>query len=106
MPLLRGEPTLVHLQSYVSDLEKERGFETQDAVDKCLLLGEELGELFKAVRKQEGMGVDRISKVGSIGEELADMLIYLCAIANRFEISLEAAFREKEERNKNRTWEK
>lgn len=37
-------------------------------------------------------------------DELADLIIYLCAIANRYEIDLEQAFREKEEINKERTW--
>jgi NTP pyrophosphatase (non-canonical NTP hydrolase) len=35
---------------------------------------------------------------------LADCLIYLCAIANRYGIDLEAAFRAKEAKNRERTW--
>jgi len=31
---------------------KERGFENETVLEQCLLLGEEVGELFKAVRKQ------------------------------------------------------
>ncbi len=68
------------------------------------MLGEEVGELFKAVRKERKMSVDAKSKIGSCGEELADVFIFLCAIANRLEIDLETAFREKEERNKTRVW--
>jgi len=33
-------------------------------------------------------------------------LIYICAIANRFDIDLEEAFRKKEEVNKKRNWDK
>ena len=40
----------------------------------------------------------------AIDEELADILIYVCAIANRCEINLEDAFRRKEEINKKRIW--
>jgi NTP pyrophosphatase (non-canonical NTP hydrolase) len=41
---------------------------------------------------------------GSVVEELADVLIYLCAIANRLGISLDEALHKKEEINETRTW--
>ena len=104
MPILKKNPTLADFQSYVIELEKERGFFKQNVQEKCLLLGEEVGELFKAVRKQEGVKIDKNSKFSSIDEELADIFIYLCAIANRYEIDLETAFREKEKINHQRTW--
>jgi len=50
------------------------------------------------------MKIDDKSIVGSVDEELADILIYLCSIANRLDIDLERAFRDKEEVNKQRTW--
>jgi len=105
MPELRSNPTLADFQRYVTQLEQERGFAEQTLLDKCLLLGEEVGELFKAVRKSEGLLIDKTSSVGEIGDELADILIYLCAIANRTGIDLETAFRDKEARNHTRTWE-
>ena len=49
MPHLVIKPTLSEFQNYVTELETERGFEHQTIIDKCLLLGEEVGELFKAV---------------------------------------------------------
>jgi len=69
------------------------------------LLGEEVGELFKAIRKTEKIGIDNNSQVFNIEEELADILIYLCAIANRCNIDMEQAFRTKEEINKKRKWQ-
>jgi NTP pyrophosphatase (non-canonical NTP hydrolase) len=51
------------------------------------------------------MGLDRKSIVGSVDEELADVLIFVCSIANRFNIDLEKAFRDKEGVNKNRVWD-
>ncbi len=39
-----------------------------------------------------------------LGEELADVLIYLAAIANREGIDLSQALREKEALNETRTW--
>ena len=104
MPVLKTNPTLEDYQAYVVKLEEERGFSDQSVQNKCLLLGEEMGELFKAVRKQEGVKVDLNSKFGSIEEELADILIYLCAIANRYDIDLETAFRNKEKINHQREW--
>ena len=102
---LKENPVLKDFQEYVKKLELERGFEKQDVVQKCLLLGEELGELFKAVRKMESISIDRKnSKITTVEEELADILIYICAIANRYDINLENAFRNKEEINKKRVW--
>ncbi len=104
MPHLPDRPGLAEYQSYVEQLEVERGFAHQSPRDKCLLLGEELGELFKAIRKAEGLAIDATSSVGSVAEELADVFIYLCAIANRYHIDLESAFREKEALNHQRSW--
>lgn len=104
MPELNEKPTLNDYQKYVTELENERGFAHQTIIDKCLLLGEEVGELFKAVRKSEGLAVDSNSTFTEIGDELTDIIIYLCAIANRKGIDLESAFRAKEEKNKKRVW--
>jgi len=104
VPVLPENPTLADYQSYVRQLELERGFSDQNVLDKCLLLGEEIGELFKAIRKANGLRIDTNSQIGTADEELADILIYLCAIANRLDIDLEAAFRRKEVINHRRTW--
>ena len=101
---LNADPTLRDYQEYVRMLESERGFTEQNAIEKCLLLGEETGELFKAVRKTVRLKTDVNASIGSRDEELADIIIYVCAIANRFDIDLEQAFRRKEELNKERTW--
>lgn len=105
MPDLKKNPLFKDFQEYVSKLEIERGFENETVLEKCLLLGEEVGELFKSIRKANKMKIDNNSSVGSVSEELADIMIYLCAIANRYDIDLETAFREKEEKNTKRTWE-
>lgn len=102
---LKNNPTFSDYQQYVKELEIQRGFESQNAIEKCLLLGEEVGELFKAVRKASKIKIDVNSNFGSIDEEIADILIYLCAIANRYEIDIEDAFRKKEEVNKKRLWQ-
>jgi hypothetical protein len=48
MSNLKSEPTLTDIQLYIAELEVERGFANQDVLKKCLMLGEEVGELFKA----------------------------------------------------------
>lgn len=50
------------------------------------------------------MKMDENSKTTSVGEEMADIMIFLFSIANRYGIDLEKAFREKEEINKKRVW--
>lgn len=92
------------LQRYVAQMEQERGFSHRDVLQQCLLLGEEVGELFKAVRKHQKLRVGTSSVTGTVDEELADVLIYVCAIANRLGVNLGEAFRRKEELNETRTW--
>lgn len=105
MPILKNNPTLKDIQEYVKELEVERGFQDENVLQKCLLLGEEIGELYKAIRKKDKVTkVDSNSKFSSVDEEFADIIIVMCTIANRLGINLEQAFREKEELNKNRSW--
>lgn len=101
---LKQATALDDLQRYVAEMEEERGFSHVDVVQQCLLLGEEVGELFKAVRKHKKMRVGTTSVTGTVDEELADVLIFLCAIANRLGISIDDALRKKEELNETRTW--
>lgn len=105
MPDLNNKATLKDYQRYVHELEVERGFIDQTVLMKCLMMGEEMGELFKAIRKQEGIKLDQATaKVSTIDEELVDLFIFVCSIANKYEIDLEAAFLGKEEINKQRLW--
>ena len=104
MLALPQNPKISDFQKYVQEMEKERDFIDEPILKKCLLLGEEIGELFKAIRKQTGFKTDAKSTAYQIDEELADVFIYLCEIANRYKIDLEKAFRDKEEINKKRVW--
>lgn len=101
---LKENPTLKDYQEYVHMLEIQRGFIDQNVIIKSLLLGEEMGELFKAIRKAINIKTDVNANINPVKEEIADILIYLCSIANRFDIDIEEAFREKEEINKKRQW--
>jgi NTP pyrophosphatase (non-canonical NTP hydrolase) len=101
---LSGTATLAAVQRYVAEMEQERGFADRGVLDQCLHLGEEVGELFKAVRRTEHLPNDGASIVGTVDEELADVLIFLCTIANRYGIDLGDALRRKEEHNEQRVW--
>ncbi len=102
---LKPSPTLRDFQQYVKDMEQARGLQN-DIHHYSLMMGEEVGELFKAIRKREKHQIDKNSQVGSIEEELADIFIFICAIANLYNIDLEKALREKEKVNAARVWEK
>jgi NTP pyrophosphatase (non-canonical NTP hydrolase) len=103
IPLEKNQ-SLEEIQRYVAEMEIERGFSEVPLIEQCLQLGEEVGEVFKAVRKREKMRLDPESAVGNVADELADVLIFVCAIANRLDIDLADALRNKEAVNKTRTW--
>jgi NTP pyrophosphatase (non-canonical NTP hydrolase) len=102
-PLSQGAP-LSRIQDYVARMEAERGLDKQDLSAQCLKLGEEVGELFRAVRKLQGQPQDPDGRVSDVGDEAVDALILLMSIVNRCGINLEDAFRTKETRNESRVW--
>jgi NTP pyrophosphatase (non-canonical NTP hydrolase) len=104
MQPLKQAPALDDVQRYVAEMEVERGFEDSTVLEQSLKLGEEVGELFKAVRKHAKMPIGNNSVIGTVDEELADVLIFLCSIANRLGISLDDALRGKEAVNEMRSW--
>jgi NTP pyrophosphatase (non-canonical NTP hydrolase) len=96
-------------QRYIHELEAMHGWLKLDLVHNCFLMGEEVGEVFKAVRRHEklydeGKGTPTEAARAQVGEELVDVFNYLVAIANRVGVDLEEAFRQKNERNQQRTW--
>lgn len=102
-PLSTGA-SLPRIQDYVRKMEAERGLDRQDITSQCLKLGEEVGELYRAVRKLQGEPQDPAGRVADIGDEAADTLILLMSIVNRCGVDLETAFRAKEARNQTRVW--
>ena len=104
MEPLRQGASLLQIQDYVAKMEAERDLDKQDLSSQCLKLGEEVGELYRAVRKLQGHPQDPSGRIADIGDEAADALILLMSIVNRCGISLEDAFRAKEARNESRVW--
>ena len=93
---------LAAVQRYVHDLEALHGWLDADCARNCFLMGEEVGELFGAVRRWEREPTE--GRRQAVGEELVDVLNYLCAIANRLDLDLEEEFRKKNAINQSRTW--
>jgi NTP pyrophosphatase (non-canonical NTP hydrolase) len=96
--------SLPNIQDYVKRMEAERGLDHQDLSSQCLKLGEEVGELYRAVRKLQGNPQDPSGRIADIGDEAVDALILLMSIVNRCDINLEDAFRAKEALNESRIW--
>ena len=100
---LRENPTLADYQQYVRELVAERGF-ADNVSQRFTLLLEELGELAKAARKEAGMKFAADTQRADVEEEAADVFIVFVGLCNLLEINLEAAFRAKEAKNKQRIW--
>ncbi|MBX3183572.1 MAG: hypothetical protein KIT72_05570 [Polyangiaceae bacterium] len=104
-------------QRYIAELEAYHGWERVSLVETCFLMGEEVGELFKAVRRVRRLyeavietddaapaPVEQAARVAEVGDELVDVLNYLLAVANRLDIDVEQAFVAKNTKNLARTW--
>ncbi len=105
--ILKTEKNIDKLQEYFKEVLDIRGFSTQTAQDKVLLLTEELGELAKAVRKSEtNMAIDysRLDNCDTVEGEIADVFIVLISLCNLLGIDLHKAVLAKESKNVNREW--
>ena len=96
-------------QRYIYELEAMHGWLDVDLVHNCFLMGEEVGELFKAIRKhqryfEEHDPQSEEDSKAHIAEELVDVFNYLIAIANRLGVNFEEAFRRKNLINQGRSW--
>lgn len=106
-PVLPEKPTLGDLQADIAALVKERGWDNETPTDIMLLMIEEVGELAKEVRKTTHLTIDktRASTYRSeMAHELADVLNYLMALANAYNINLEQAYRDKQVEVEKRNW--
>ncbi|WP_047043036.1 MazG nucleotide pyrophosphohydrolase domain-containing protein [Vibrio mexicanus] len=65
-----------------------------------LKLVEEVGELSESIRSGKGGQPDLEDLKGSIAEELYDVLYYVCALANIYDVNLEQTHDLKEILNK------
>lgn len=96
--------TLKRLQDYIWQMNIDRGFNTEDASKKLVMLIEEVGELAKAVRKTAGLKFTETTKQTELAEELADVQIVLLGLASLTGIDMRKAVAEKEAKNRQRKW--
>jgi NTP pyrophosphatase (non-canonical NTP hydrolase) len=106
---LPPEAPMAQYQSYIDQLEHLHGWQHVDLIHTCFLLGEEVGELFKAIRRTEKLfeqaGAMPATNHEAVAEELVDIFNYLLALANRLNIDMESAFRAKNAYNQTRRWQ-
>lgn len=104
---LSNKSSINEIQSYIKKVMEVREFNKEKSSDKILLLVEEVGELAKAIRKNESkLGIDKTKEYNysSVESEVADVFIVLLSICDILNIDLFKVFLEKEEKNIKRTW--
>ncbi|EUB26456.1 MazG nucleotide pyrophosphohydrolase domain-containing protein [Fusobacterium sp. CM22] len=104
---LSNQSSINQIQSYIKEVMEVRGFNKEKPSDKILLLVEEVGELAKAIRKNESkLGIDKTKEYNysSVESEIADVFIVLLSICDILNIDLLKAFLNKEEENIKRIW--
>ncbi|TVQ94054.1 MAG: hypothetical protein EA397_02785 [Deltaproteobacteria bacterium] len=101
-------PTVAELQRSVLLLEARMGWLEADLIESGFLMVEEVGELhaaIRALRRAQARGEDLTPYLAAAGAEIADVLNYLLAIANRLGVDVAQASREKNLKNQERTWD-
>lgn len=96
--------SLRELQEYIWQMNIERGFNTEDASKKLVMLMEEVGELARAIRKTAGLKFSDTTSTADVKEELADVQIVLLGLASMLDVDMSDAVAGKEEKNRQRTW--
>jgi NTP pyrophosphatase (non-canonical NTP hydrolase) len=92
---LKEELTLKNLQEYI----KKTDFNPEAKNHYFYKLIEEIGELSEVIRKNNRLEQNGTIK-GTIEEEIYDVLYYVAALANVYDIDLQECFKLKEEINK------
>ena len=90
--------TIRELQEYIKSKDYKPGLEH----GYFMKLVEEIGELAEVIRKDKKLGKDDDIK-GKIDEELYDVLYYVLALVNLYDVDLEKSCLLKEEINRKRT---
>lgn len=93
-----GRP-LRALQDYYGVMAARRGYAHETPQDTMLLLTEEIGELARAVRRRVGLARDGEYPEDTVGDELADVQLYIVHFANVLGIDLSQAVTRKERVN-------
>lgn len=95
---MEQEFTLSQLQEYIKSFD----YRPEKQAAYFMKLVEEVGELSEVIRKDSRLNGDGNNGniKGTIEEELCDVLYYIAALANVYDINLSDCFRLKDELNK------
>ncbi len=108
LPAFPDSADLPTLQAYMQAVCEARGWDSDSPERKFLLFTEEIGELAKAIRQHEHL-YQETNKTPenplALAEEFADVFSYLLDLANTFQVDLTQAFKAKELKNAQRSWE-
>lgn len=109
LPEIPQQATVRDWQNYMAKLVKARGWDKASDLEIFLLLTEEVGELAKAYRRHRSLFSEAAKSPvphgkEEIASELADVFSYLLDIAQRLDIDLEQALKDKELHNRKRQW--
>src|SRR3546814_13911539 len=103
--MMNTNASLQEYQKLIKELAVARGFDKETVPEVFTLLVEEVGELAKAIRKQNGQKIDLSRKQHDVEEEAADVFWLLIDLCNRLDIDLSEAFAEKDAKNAQRIWQ-
>lgn len=92
-------PAVQAFQNYYRRAAIERGYGKESARDTLLLMVEEVGELARAIRKQDSIKRHGKPITEEVAPELADVFIYVVHMANVLGLSLSEIVTHKELRN-------
>ena len=96
---MKAPITLAKLQKYI----RKRDYKPKKRPRYFMKLIEEVGELSEMIKKDKRMDPDddHVKAIkGTLEEELADVLYYVIALANVYDMDLEEAFLRKQAYNK------
>ena len=91
---------IVEFHRYVSNFSKKKGFQDTTIEERTIYTMAELGELAEVILKRDTIQDAK----REIGLEMFDVIWNVCDLANKLNIDLEKAFKEKMKINKKREW--
>ncbi len=96
------ETRISDLKERIKEFRKKRGWEYEDPKDIALSIVLEAAELLEHFQWKTGEEVEKEARLhGAICDELADVLWWVVAMADRLNIDLERAFEMKTTKNGN-----
>ncbi|MDE6464501.1 MAG: nucleotide pyrophosphohydrolase [Muribaculaceae bacterium] len=85
--------TLKEIQKAVDEWIRTTGVRYFDPLTNMAVLAEEVGEVARVIARTDGEQSAKTGERLDLGDELADVLWVMCAIANQHGVDLENAFR-------------